>query len=258
MSAPFLSICIPTYRGAKRLEHLLASMPAGDWATGSVEILIYDDGSPQRDGNEIAAAFDRFRSAHGGRVAGRLLRCDTNRGAVYALRELTAQATGQNILQLDDDVFLPEGFFGVLQSLLEIPNIGCLSWRSCGIQPGQSLKPTVGMLQPATEIAGYCMAYPRAVHAEVGGVDARFKMYCSDSDFALRVALAGHPCYRVWWPLVPHEEHGVYKDADNAEMTRGREEVAGNDLQAFKDKWGASGAEMEKRALAQLAGETGV
>ena len=46
---PYLSICIPTYRGAKRLERLLASMPAGAWAEASVEFLVYDATDPRRE-----------------------------------------------------------------------------------------------------------------------------------------------------------------------------------------------------------------
>ena len=247
---PYLSICIPTYRGAKRLERLLASMNVRD-----VELLVGDDGSPESDARDIVEVVDRFVAATP-RIIARVLRTETNRGAVTVLHELTALATGASILQLDDDVLVPEDFFETASLLLAIENIGVLSWRSCGINPGQSLKPAVGMLQPATELAGYCMAYNRDVHEKVGGIDSRFKMYCSDSDFALRVALAGHPCYRVWWPLVPHEEHGVYKDAGNTDFSRDREAVARQDLQAFVDKWGATGAEMEKRALKQLVGES--
>jgi GT2 family glycosyltransferase len=256
MSAPYLSICIPTYRGAKRLERLLASMPAGGWAEASVEILVWDDGSPEADSMDLSDVLTRFEDGPGERLNVRLFRDDANRGAVHALRELTGVAVGEVVLQLDDDVVMPEGFFDTLQSLLRIPNIGVLSWRSCGLNPGQSSAPSVGMLQLATELAGYCMAYRREVHQKVGGIDPRFKMYCSDSDFTLRVAFAGHPCYRVWWPLVPHEEHGVYKDPANEELRQKREVAAQADSQAFLDKWGTSGPEMEKRALRQLVGET--
>jgi hypothetical protein len=104
------------------------------------------------------------------------------------------------------------------------------------------------MLQPATELAGYCMAYRRAVYDEVGGIDTRYQFYCSDSDFALRVAQAGHPCYRVWWPLVPHLEHSSVSDP------AARTAMGTRDLAAFKAKWGAPGAEMEERAIAGFVG----
>jgi hypothetical protein len=52
----------------------------------------------------------------------------------------------------------------------------------------------------------------------------------------------------VWWPLVPHEEHGAFRDAPELN----RNETAVRDLAAFRDKWGCDGAEMEAKALAKL------
>jgi GT2 family glycosyltransferase len=242
-----LSICIPTYRGAFRLARLLATLPSNLDA----ELLVCDDGSPEPDAQDIA---DVVAASP---LPSRVLSGSGNRGAVAALRDLTQAATGRKILQLDDDVIIPEGFFEVMDVLLGLPNVGVLSWRACGmvtghLEPGQSELPRLGFVEPATELAGYCMAYRRSVLEEVGGIDTRYKMYCSDSDFTLRVMLAGHPCYRVWWPLVPHEEHGVYKDPDNATLRLTRDRVTPEDAAAFLSKWGAMGPEMESRALARL------
>ena len=231
-----LSICVPCHRGAPRLETLIASLPISD---PDLELLVYDDGSPQADANAIARVFSAAPIARK-----RLLRNERNRGPVAALRDVVAAASGDSVLQLDDDVTLPPTFLGTLRALLAIDNIGVLSWRSEGSNPGQSKIPRAGMLQPATEIAGYCMAYRRAVYDKVGGIDTGFQFYCSDSDFALRVALAGHPCYRVWWPLVPHAEHSSGSDP------AARQAMTSRDLAAFERKWNATGAEMEKRALA--------
>ena len=120
-----------------------------------------------------------------------------------------------------------------------------------GSEPGAVQNRTPRILQPATQIAGYCMAFRREVYHEVGGVDTRFRQYCGDSDLALRMTLAGHPSYRVWWPLVPHEEHGAFNDSPDL-GSKAREQAAAKDLQAFQEKWGATGDEMERRALAGL------
>src|SRR6185295_4950392 len=120
---------------------------------------------------------------------------------------------GDTVLLLDDDVLWPAELLQTVRQLTAIPNIGVLSWRSFGDQPGQSTVARPGFMELATELAGYCMAFRRSVWDEAVGLDSRFKFYCSDSDFALRVTLAGHPSYRVWWPLVPHREHGAFKDA---------------------------------------------
>jgi GT2 family glycosyltransferase len=259
-----ISICIPCYCGAARLARLLQSLkavdPVGPYcpAPNDLELLVYDDGSPSEAAEEIARVFDAFPAVTASIRKKRLIRGEQNLGAVGALREITrvaaseprgwsaASGTSSCILQLDDDVVLPFGFFGTLRELLAIPNVGVLSWRSEGTRPGQSRRPVQGMLQPATELSGYCMAYRCDVSDEVGGIDTRYKFACSDSDFALRVALAGHPCYRVWWPLVLHAEHGSMGDPAV------RAETARQDVAAFFAKWGASGQEMERRALARL------
>jgi GT2 family glycosyltransferase len=234
-----ISICIPSYRGAHRLERLFATFPDDP----DLELLLFDDGSPVEEGDAMKRLFDALPLAHKRRFR------EVNRGPVAALRDLVDASTGELVLQLDDDVLLPPGLIATVRKLLgTIDNVGVLSWRSKGPHAGQSDKPSVGMLQPATQLAGYCMAYRRAVYDEVGGIDTRFRIYCSDSDFTLRVALAGHPCYRVWWPLVPHKEHAAFKDTNDLD----RESVVPVDLKAFRDKWGATGEEMERRAIAGL------
>jgi GT2 family glycosyltransferase len=233
------SICIPTYRGAARLARLFESLPRNLDA----EVLVWDDGSPPQD----ASAIERVVPANA-----QVRHSLRNRGAVAALEEMASLAAGRFILQLDDDVRLPPGFFEAARQLLALPNIGVLSWRSCGIdedRPG-----VAGLLEPATELAGYCMTYPTELRDAIGGIDTRYKMYCSDSDFTLRAMMSGRPCYRVGWPLVPHEEHGVYKDPDNEGLRRTRDEVAPLDMKAFVDKWGADGQEMQRRAIARLMG----
>ena len=241
-----ISICIPCYRGAERLARLLGSLLLAGTEVIE-EIIIVDDGSPAFEAAQIqdvatTAAFKHLRIRP-------VVVLPQNRGPVEALKVATNRARGDLVLQLDDDLVLPPRFLSTAERLFAIPNLGVLSWRSQGPNPGQSLHPAVGFLEPATEIAGYCMMYPRDALDEVGGIDTRFKFYCSDSDFALRVALLGRPCYRVWWPLVPHDEH---KSIDDAR----RHELARIDLAAFRDKWGADGKEMERRALARFRGES--
>lgn len=243
-----LSILIPSYCGAARLGRLFASMPAASVASerDGHEVLVYDDGSPLAD---FAATSRAAWGAQG--VRPRVLCGGENLGWPAGVKALTAAASGRVILLLDDDVLLPTGFVQTVRAIFAaLPSIGAVSWRSEGKRPGQSSTPRVGLLEPATQIAGYCMAFRRDVYEEVGGIDTRFKFYCSDSDLALRMTLAGHPSYRAWWPLVPHEEHGAWRGSPEAEVRR--QALAAADLVAFREKWGADGAEMERRALAKL------
>jgi len=242
-----LSVVIPTYRGAHRLARLFASMRETCLHSHpfDAEILVGDDGSPAEDGLAIRQECTKFHEAT--RLPVHHMATKENRGPVAMLRTLVDAAKGTRILQLDDDVRIPWEFWAAMDSLLGMPNIGCLSWRSAGPNAGQSKEPTPGFLEPATELAGYCFAYGKSVYDEVGGIDTRFRVYCSDSDFALRVTLAGHPSYRVWWPLVPHDEHMASKE--NEPIAQIEKASQSSDSALFLDKWGAGGGELEARAI---------
>ena len=228
-------MCIPTYRGVDRLRRLLGSIDA------AAEVIVCDDGTP--GGDSIWASM-----AGAPTISHTMIRHSTNRGCVAAQMSAVAAATGDVILLLDDDALAPPGLFGVLSQLMALDSVGVLSWRSLGAKPGQSVVPRPGFIEPATQLASYCMAIQRSVYNKIGGLDPRFRTYCGDSDLALRATLAGYPSYRVWWPLVPHEEHASAEGFDRAS-------VAGADLAAFATKWGADGVEMERRALAGLRGD---
>jgi O-antigen biosynthesis protein len=235
-----ISIVIATYRGAERLERLLPTIVGDD-----LEVIVVDDGSPAVDAAAILGVV-----ANSGCSVGKFpLRNETNRGYAACVRDGVAAATGEVVLLLDDDVRLPGGFFETLRGLMgATPNIGVLAWRSEGRNPGQSRRSVLGYMEPATQLASYCYAFKRSVWDELGGFDTRYRFYCIDSDFALRAMLAGHPCYRVWWPLVPHDEHGGA--VDTVSFDRGH--IGQQDSAIFAAKWGANGDEMERRAIAGL------
>ena len=240
-----LSICTPTYRGAERVGRLLESVNASD--EQPAEVVIADDGSPPEEYEALRDVLARL-APHT-----KLVRSPSNRGCVATSRRAVELSTGRLVLMCDDDATIPHGLLLTLGRLYAaLPLLGVLSWRSEGHAPGQSAHPIAGFLQPATQLAGYCMAFPRALYDVLGGFDPRFRTYCGDSDFALRATLAGRPCYRVWWPLVPHEEHGAFRRGD-----LDRRAIAENDLAVFTHKWGTDGPEMERRALGLLEARAG-
>lgn len=243
-----LSILIPSYYGSKRISRLLSSMVEnGINDDKEYEIIICDDGSPIEDYNNLIANVSMIaiencridRVEHGGWIS--------------VVNYLVSKASGKVILLMDDDTLYPKGLLSVVKTLIKsIDHVGVLSWRSYGNGPGQSNAPIPGFIQFATQLAGYCMAFKKELWQELGGFDTRYEVYCSDSDFCLRAVLAGYPSYRVWWPLIPHEEHGCYKTNPNLE----RQRIVENDLAAFKNKWGKNGNEMENIALNKLIGIT--
>jgi GT2 family glycosyltransferase len=245
-----VSVIIVTFRGAERLGRLLPTVlePNGPPASPltPLEVIVFDDGSPVED----AAAIERaVASAQSGHRTVTLLRDRANRSYAPCVRDAVAASSGDVVLLLDDDTHIPDGFFTVLRTLMgSLANVGVLAWRSEGKNPGQSQHAVPGMMQPATQLASYCYAFPRKVWDEIGGFDVRYKFYCIDSDFALRAVLAGHPSYRVWWPLVLHDEHGGAVDT----VSFDRRAIGEKDSALFKEKWGATGDEMEARALKAL------
>lgn len=240
-----ISVVIATYRGAARVRRLLDSIE--EHGQDLHEVLVVDDGSPAAD----LEALEDAVGAAGRHAAGMpfSLLALSRRGWIASMNDAVPRTSGDVVLLLDDDVLLPAGLPAVLEQLLALPNIGVLSWRSHGTNPGQSRVARPGMLQPATELAAYCMAFRRSLWDELGGLDPRYFIYCSDSDFCLRATLAGHPCYRVFWPLVPHEEHACMKACPELD----RAAYVQRDLAAYQAKWGRSGAEMEQEALRRLA-----
>lgn len=235
-----VSIIIPTYKGAKRLEKLFTSMRESNLINDQdCEVVASDDGSPLDDFLQTKNTCASFGFS--------LLHVDQNYGWISAVNHGISQATGSIILLMDDDTLFPKDLLVVLRKLMSsIESLGVLSWRSYGTNPGQSTNPHIGFLQLATQLAGYCMAFRKGIWTKIGGFDPRFHVYCGDSDFALRSTLAGFPSYRVWWPLVPHEEHRCFDMSPELK----RNDMVNNDLVAFYEKWGANGEEMEARALA--------
>ncbi len=239
-----ISILIATYRGADRIKKLLQSMLDNNLVEDiNYEILIFDDGSPIEDYSLLLSNVLRFNT----------LNCVVQQvphgGWISTANKLVEASKGDIVLFLDDDVLYSYNLLYTVRGIINsLDNVGVLSWRSYGDRPGQSKVPRPGFLQPATELAGYCMAFKKTLWQKLNGFDSRFNVYCSDSDFALRATLSGYPSYRVWWPLIVHEEHGCFNNAPELNKNK----IAESDLMAFKEKWGATGSEMEIMAINNL------
>lgn len=254
LPVPTLSICIPTYGGANRVGKLLDSIWR-HWprSFAPVEVVVLDDATPE-DGYQakVLVAADEATQAHPPLGCPlRVAQTSVNLGCVGAYNYLASRARGEWVLFLDDDVVLPFGFGEVLAQLTAaLPNVGVLSWKSGpSDRAGQALHPVVGLLEPATELAGYCYAFRRELWEQLKGFDqGRFRHYGGDADFALRAAQAGHPCYRVWWPLVRHDEHQAFEQRSELD----RPCWVQKDLRAWLDKWEKGGATMEAEALRKL------
>lgn len=102
MNRPLLSICIPSYNRKRQLIELLESV---DCDPANVEVVICEDGSPQR--NEIRAAVEAFSAESKYNI--RYFENETNFGFDGNLRRLIERATGKFVMFMgDDDLFVPQ------------------------------------------------------------------------------------------------------------------------------------------------------
>ncbi|MBU3917551.1 glycosyltransferase [bacterium] len=120
MTAPFLSICIPSYNRPQQLGELLASI---DCAPIDIEIVICEDLAPKR--LEARAIADAFAQAS---VYPTHYQENTiNRGFDGNLRRLVECASGEYIIFMgDDDLFVPGAltkFIGFLKQNRDKPYV---------------------------------------------------------------------------------------------------------------------------------------
>jgi spore maturation protein CgeB len=101
VTAPFLSICIPSFNRPKHLETLLGSI---DVAPSTAEIVICEDCAPRR--NEVREVVERFRALSPYRVT--YVENERNLGYDANLRQLIRNAAGEWVVFMgDDDLFVP-------------------------------------------------------------------------------------------------------------------------------------------------------
>ncbi|HEX9426864.1 MAG TPA: glycosyltransferase family 2 protein [Candidatus Polarisedimenticolia bacterium] len=100
MSAPALSVVIPSYQGAERLPRTLGSL-VGSQVPGGYEILVIDDGSPDATVETARAFADRLPLS--------VVRHPGNQGRSAARNTGLRQARAPIALLLDDDMLAEPG-----------------------------------------------------------------------------------------------------------------------------------------------------
>lgn len=98
MTAHCLSVLVPTYNRHASLTRLLDALSAQSYRTDDVEVVVVDDGSTDGTGEMLGKRADPYHL--------RVTR-QANGGPAIARNRAAAQATGEVILFLDDDV-VPE------------------------------------------------------------------------------------------------------------------------------------------------------
>ena len=110
-----LSVVIPAYNEAKRIERTLASATDYLDARGiGYEILVVDDGSP----DDTEAVVTAWATAHNAALRVRVLRYEANRGKGHAVRHGILRAGGERILFMDADLATPMAELAKLEAVL--------------------------------------------------------------------------------------------------------------------------------------------
>jgi pterin-4a-carbinolamine dehydratase len=178
-----LTVIIPTYRRTGLLKRALCSVLAQDWQDWNV--VVVDDGDG--DGIETARGLSDDRIAA---VA------NEGRGQVDARSTGLVRARGELVCWLDDDDWWDDpGHLSLLVAAAAEP--ACFFFRGGWIvhEPGGRREvfdheATADSLRQNNTILTSSLAYPRAVHEQLGPLDRELGSY-GDWDLILRMCEAG-------------------------------------------------------------------
>lgn len=244
---PVVTLGIANYRGGSKLPALLESICRLE-GPRNFEVVIVDDGSPlEEQAQATKEAYEILRD-----IDHTFVSSFVNRGCVATYNTIFENARAPVVALLDNDVILPSQWLRTAYLLYTIiANVGVLSWRSIKIL-GQRAVDNAGsggpLLEPSTDLAGYCFMLSVIGWNKVGGFDEKFRNYQADSDICARLWQAGHRSYRVHYPVVGHEEHatlGMYQEETQANIPA--------DMAYFKEKWGKNSYEVNQTFLKEAS-----
>ncbi|HWL06964.1 MAG TPA: glycosyltransferase [Planctomicrobium sp.] len=169
------SIIIPQYGRSELTWNAVSSLQSHH--ENSYEILIVDDGSEEEATRNLQNL---------GHSQTTIIRHPRRRGVTAAWNTGAKEATGQNLIFLNNDTLTTGPWIEELLALLQCPEnrIGGLRWRRR--KPGgMEFRQTSSLLQ------GWCLAMTRDTFHALNGFDERFRLYFSDTDMQLR-------CLKKW------------------------------------------------------------
>jgi glycosyltransferase involved in cell wall biosynthesis len=127
MHSPYLSVIIPTYNRAEKLDRCLAALRSQDLATESFEVLVVDDGSSDSTPELLKKWAGEWSSLK--------VLSQKNSGQGVARNKALKQARGQVILFIGDDIYAGKNFlkahlqFHQDSPQLEAAALGLTEWE---------------------------------------------------------------------------------------------------------------------------------
>ncbi|HEX6535290.1 MAG TPA: glycosyltransferase [Gemmatimonadaceae bacterium] len=194
--APSVSVIVPAYREEKVIVQTIASLVAQAYP-GELEVVVVDDGSPDR-------TYETARAAFGDHPRVRIYR-KSNGGKASALNHGLAVARGEIVICLDaDTVFAPNTVAELVEPLHD-PAVGAVAgnakvgnrvnlvtrWQAVEYVTSQNLdRRAFSLLNCITVVPGAVGAWRKALVEEVGGF--REDTLAEDQDLTLAIRRRGH------------------------------------------------------------------
>lgn len=182
------------------------------------ELICVDDGSS--DGT-----LDYFRG-----VADVALRLRRRSGPAPARNAGMRAATGDNVVFLDNDSFMPAGWLGALVAEMGKYRIGIVAGIPSDELWRLSVPRSLDGLIDANNVGTGCMGVTRSVFDRLGYLDTGRGLCGSDTDY----------CYRAWLAgfRVANTPRVVYRHLGGGTRKRMNQERIDRDRARFWQKWG--------------------
>jgi len=255
-----ITIGIPTYNGAERVDWLLKSISLRTplLQSGDVRIVLVDDGSPRVAETRVVA--ERWAKE----LPLTYIEHGSNRG-ISAGWNTCSRATDSEIVVLsNDDVIMPTGGWleSFVHALKHSPGVGVVgaNWHAFlaedvpGLLAGPESDLSVVPRDPSTKAptperrplyedtspgrvmcpTGQLFAFRRKDFDAVGGFDERMKSFYEESTFGSEMAARGLIGLQLTWPTNWHMWSATFRE--NPELDSGGRMNASREV--YRRRWG--------------------
>jgi GT2 family glycosyltransferase len=255
---PRISVGIPTYNGAERVEWLLKSlsMRTPELASGEARIVLVDDGSPHVHETRAVAELwkDVLYIEHG-----------HNRGISAGWNTASRAIDAEIVVLLNDDVIVSSDWLAPLvYALRHSPKVGVVgqSWHAflredvpqllasessdrdvIPRDPNKVQTPDRRVLYEDTNPGrvmcptGQLFAFRRSDFDAVGGFDERMRSFFEESSFGTEMAARGMIGLQTTWPFCWHMWSETFRT--NPELDPGSRMEQSRDV--YRSRWAIPG-----------------
>ena len=224
-----VSIIVVTWNNLRYTQECIEFLTA--YTDVAYELIVVDNGST--DGT--IEWLNELRSEDRSRIALKIIRNSLNEGFAHAVNEGLAEASGDYVFLLNNDLLVSPGWLGTLIGHLEtLPNAGAVGPMGGGIGGKHDYVASYGSVPynddgvdkdlfvefsqriahdyagdytEAKSLSGCCLLIATDLFRTLGGLDEGHKMGADDADLSLRLRLQGYRLYIAEDVYVHHYGH---------------------------------------------------